>query len=95
MHEVLEKALAPFLVFRDFLLQCRYRQRAYVAECEGRGDRNPQGESFDVAVELPRKKERGVQNRVREIMLFERNENGLEAHGDLHFSNVRRHSIAA
>jgi hypothetical protein len=44
---------------------------------------------------LPREKERGAQNRVGEIVLFEWNENGLEAHGDLHFSNVRRHSIAA
>src|SRR5260221_8986795 len=83
LHEVLEKAAASFLIFRDVLFQCRYRHSAHVAYCEDSGNLNAQGEPFDVAVKFPREKEGGLQCRVQEIMLFDRNENGLEAHGDL------------
>src|SRR5215216_5182472 len=79
-HEVLEKAPAPFLMFRDFLPQFR-RRSDYVAYCEGSRDRDLQVEPFDVAVKFPCEKEGGLQYRVREIMLFDRNENGLETHG--------------
>src|SRR5262249_22107835 len=89
LHEVLEKAAASFLVFRDVLIQCRYRHSAHVAYCENSGNLNAQGEPFDVAVKFPREKESGLQCRVREIMLFDRNENGLEAHGHLQFVRVR------
>jgi hypothetical protein len=81
LHEALEKAPGPFRVVRAFLLQWGYRQSAYVAHCEGSGARNSQSKPFDVTVELPRKKERGFQCRVHEIMLLGRNENGLETHG--------------
>jgi hypothetical protein len=50
-----------------------------------KGSSTAQGEPFDVAVEFPREQESGLQCRVYEIMLFDRNENGLEAHGDLQF----------
>src|SRR5262250_497484 len=85
LREVLEKAAALFLVFRDVLFKCRYRHSAHVAYCEDSGNLDPQGEPFAVAVKFPREKESGLQCRVHEIMLFDRNENGLEAHGDLQF----------
>src|SRR5262245_39117579 len=85
LHEVLEKAAASFLVFRDVLFKRRYRHSAHVAYCEDSGNLNAQGEPFDVAVKFPREQESGLQCRVREIMLFDRNENSLEAHGDLQF----------
>src|SRR5499427_3544345 len=85
LHEVLEKAAASLLIFRNVLFQCRYRHSAHVAYCEDSGNLNAQGEPFDVAVKFPREKESGLQCRVREIMLFDGNENGLEAHGDLQF----------
>src|SRR5215472_4307737 len=85
LHEVLEKAAALFLVFRDVLFKCRYRHSAHVAYCEDSGNLDPQGEPFDVAVKFPREKESGLQCRVHEIMLFDRNENGLETHDDLQF----------
>src|SRR5262249_33453870 len=85
LHEVLEEAAASFLVFRDVLFQCRYRNRARVGDCKGNGNLTAQGEPFDVAVKFPREKESGLQCRVHETMLFDRNENGLEAHGDLQF----------
>src|SRR5260370_4294336 len=84
LHEVLEKAPGPFRVFHAFL-QCGYRQTAYIAHCENSGDRSLQREPFDVTVELPRELERGFQCRGHEIILFGRNENGLETHGDLQF----------
>jgi hypothetical protein len=87
LHEVLEKAPAAFLVFRDFLLQCR-RQNAYLAYCEGSRDRNSQGEPFDAAVKFPREKECGLQCRVREIMLFDWSENRPETHGDIQFERL-------
>ena len=90
LHEVLEKAPAPFLIFRDFLLKRGYRHSAYVACCEGSRYRNSQGKSFDVAVKFPREKECGLQCRVHEIMLFDRNENGLETHSDLQFERLLR-----
>ena len=37
LHEVLEKAPAPLLILRDFLLQCRYRQSAYLAFAKAAG----------------------------------------------------------
>jgi hypothetical protein len=49
LHEVLEKAPAPLLIFRDFLLQCRYRQSAYLAYCEGSGDRKPENSPHTTA----------------------------------------------
>src|SRR5262245_13021300 len=70
-------------MFRDVLLQCRDRHGADVADCEHRGELDAQGEPFDVAVEFAREHERGLQCRVHEIMLLDRNENGLETHGDL------------
>jgi hypothetical protein len=85
LHEVLEKAVASFLIFRDVPLERRYRHSVHVAYCEDSGNLNAQGEPFDVAVKFPREKESGLQCRVREIMLFDRNENSLEAHGDLQF----------
>src|SRR5262249_9201705 len=83
LHEVLEKAAVSFLVFRDVLFQCRYRHRARVGDCEGNGNLSAQGEPFDVAVKFSREKESGLQCRVHEIMLFDRNENALETHDDL------------
>src|SRR5215212_8978235 len=80
LHEALEKTPASFLMFRDFLLQYR-RQSAFGADCEGSRTRSSQGEPFDVAVKFPCEKEGGIQYRVREIMLFDRNEDGLETHG--------------
>src|SRR5215813_11487058 len=85
LHEVLEKAAALFLIFRDVLFPSRYRHSARVGYCEYSGNLDPQGEPFDVAVKFPREKESGLQCRVHETMLFDRNENGLEAHGDLQF----------
>src|SRR6516165_7184582 len=85
LHEVLEKAAAALLVFHDVLFQRRYRHGAYVAYGEDRGELHAQGEPFDVAVEFAREQERGLQCRVHEIMLLDRNENGLETHGDLPF----------
>src|SRR5436190_22938153 len=90
LHELLEESPAPFLVFRDFPSRWRYRNSADVAHCEGSGDINSQGKSFDVAVKLPRQSERGLQGRAQKFMLFDRNENGSEAHGDLHSSELRR-----
>src|SRR5215831_15238938 len=83
LHEVLEQAAAALFMFRDVLLQCRDRHGADVADCEHRGELDAQGEPFDVAVEFAREQERGLQCRVHEIMLLDRNENGLETHGDL------------
>src|SRR5262249_38082322 len=83
LHESFEKTSGPFLVVNDFLLQCRYRQRTYVAQGEGSGHRNSQAEPFDVAVEFLCEKQSGAQGRVHEIMLFDRDKNGLETHGDL------------
>src|SRR5262249_24470237 len=83
LHEVLEKAAVSFLVFRDVLFQCRYRHRARVGDCEGNGNLSAQGDPFDVAVKFSREKESGLQCRVHEIMLFDRNENALETHDDL------------
>src|SRR5262245_2570280 len=83
LHEALEQAAAALFIFRDVLLQCRDRHGADVADCEHRGELDAQGEAFDVAVEFARKQERGLQCRVHEIMLLDRNENGLETHGDL------------
>src|SRR5260221_3482773 len=94
LHEVLEKAAASFLIFRDVLFQCRYRHGAHIGYCEDSGNLNTQGEPFDVAVKFPREKESGLQCRVHEIMLFDRNENGLEAHGDLQFVRTP-HAIRA
>src|SRR4029077_16048571 len=53
--------------------------------CEHSGELDAQGEAFDVAVKLAREKKSGLQCRVHEIVLFDRNENGLETHGDLPF----------
>src|SRR6266576_2209881 len=83
LHKTFEKASAPFLVVHDFLLQCRYRQRTYVAERKGSGNRNSQGEPLDVAVKFLCEKESDAQGRVHEIMLFDRDKNGLETHGNL------------
>src|SRR5215831_1371099 len=83
LHEVIEQAAAALFIFRDVLLQCRYRHGADVAYCEDRGELDAQGEAFDVAVEFAREHERGLQCRVHEIMRLDRNENGLETHGDL------------
>src|SRR5215471_3146944 len=83
LHEVLEQAAAALFIFRDVLLQCRDRHGADVADGEHRGELDAQGEAFDVAVEFAREHERGLQCRVHEIMLLDRNENGLETHGDL------------
>src|SRR5215471_16223998 len=83
LHEAFEQASASFLVVHDLLLQCRYGQRTDVAEREGTGHRNSQGEPFDVTVEFPCKKESDTQARVHQIMLFDRDKDGLEAHGDL------------
>src|SRR5260370_19693037 len=85
LHEVLEKAAASFLIFRDVLFERLYRHSIHVAYCDDGGNLNAQGESFDVAVKFPCEKESGLQCRVHEIMLFDRNENGLEAHGALQF----------
>src|SRR6266851_9926914 len=93
LHEVLEKAAASFLIFHGVLFQCRYRHSAHIGYCEDSGNLNTQGEPFDVAVKFPREKESGLQCRVHEIMLFDRNENGLEPHGDLQF--VRTLSVCA
>src|SRR4029453_14456587 len=87
LHEVLEKAPAAFLVFRDFLLQCR-RQNPYLPYCEGSRDRNSQGEPFDAAVKFPREKECGLQCRVREIMLFDWSENRPETQADIQFERL-------
>src|SRR5499427_6749607 len=83
LHEVLEQAAAALRVFHDVLFQRRYRHGADVADGEHRGELDAQGEAFDVAVEFAREQERGLQCRVHEIMLLDRNENGLETHGDL------------
>src|SRR5215831_3104180 len=85
LHEVLEQAAAALRVFHDVLFQRRYRHGAYVAYGEDRGELDAQGEPFDVAIELAREQERGLQCRFHEIMLLDRNENGLETHGDLPF----------
>src|SRR5882757_2233441 len=90
LHEVLEKAAASFLIFRDVMFERRYRHSAHVAYCEDSGNLNAQGEPFDVAVKFPREKESGLQCRVHEIMLFDRNENGLETHSDLQFERLLR-----
>src|SRR5262249_26767390 len=90
LHEVLEKAAASFLMFRDVLFQCRDRHSARVGDCEGSGNLTAQGEPFDVAVKSPRQKESGLQCRVHEIMLFDRNENGLETHDALQCGYVAR-----
>ena len=82
LHEVLKEAAASLLVFRDVVLQCRYRHGRYVAHRKGGGELNAQGETFDVAVEFAREQERGLQCRVHTIVLFDRHQNGLEAHGD-------------
>src|SRR5262249_267724 len=86
---VLEKAAASFLVFRDVLVQCRYRHSAHVAYCENSGNLNAQGEPFDVAVKLPREKDCGLQCRVLEIMLFDGSENRLETDDDIQFCCTR------
>src|SRR5262245_5143966 len=85
LHEVLENAPSSFLTFLDVRFPSRYRHSARVGYCEYSGNLDPQGEPFDVAVKFPREKESGLQCRVHETMLFDRNENGLEAHGDLQF----------
>src|SRR5215468_5218925 len=85
LHEVLEQAAAALFMFRDVLFQCRDRYGADVADREHHGELDAQGEPFDVAVEFAREHERGLQRRVHEIMLLDRNENGLETHGDLPF----------
>src|SRR5215468_2237192 len=85
LHEVLEQAAAALFMFRDVLFQCRDRYGADVADREHHGELDAQGEPFDVAVEFAREHERGLQCRVHEIMLLDRNENGLETHGDLPF----------
>src|SRR5262245_59949483 len=85
LHEGLEQAAAALRVFHDVLFQRRYRHGAYVADGEDRGEFDAKGEPFDVAVELAREQERGLQCRVHEIMLLDGNENGLESHGDLPF----------
>src|SRR5262249_11693507 len=85
LDEVFEEAAALLLVFRDVVLQCRYRHGGYVAHCEGGGELDAQGEPFDVAVEFAREQERGLQGRVHAIVLFDRHQNGLETHGDLPF----------
>src|SRR5258708_15677207 len=54
LHEVLEEAAASLPVFRDVVLQCRYRHGGYVAHREGGGELNAPGEPFDVAVEVAR-----------------------------------------
>src|SRR4029077_14409031 len=84
LHETFEKASAPFLVVHDLLLQCRYRQRTYVAQREGSGHRNSQREPLDVAVEFLCEQKSGAQGRVREVMLFDWHKDRLETHGDLH-----------
>src|SRR5262245_18385476 len=83
LHEVLEQAAAALFIFRDVLLQCRDRHGADVTDCEHRRELDAQGEAFDEAVEFASEQERGLQCRVQEIMLLDRNENGLETHGDL------------
>src|SRR5262249_3048698 len=88
LHEVLEKAAALFLIFRDVLLQCRDRHGADVAHGEGGGELDAQGESFDVAVEFAREQKRGLQCRIHEIMLLDRHQNGLETHGNLPFART-------
>src|SRR5215831_19782922 len=88
LHEVLEKAATSLLIFRNVLFQCRYRHSAHVGYCEDSGNLRVQGEPFDVAVKFPREKERSFQCRVHEIMLFDRNENGLETHGNLQFERI-------
>src|SRR5262245_55133211 len=80
-HEALEQAAAAFLALLDVLFQCLYRHGADVAYREGSGDRNSQGESFDVAVELPGEHDCRLQRRIHEVVVFDRNENALEAHG--------------
>src|SRR5215470_4422541 len=60
LHEILEEAAAALLVFRDVVLQCRYRHGGYVAHREGGGEFNAQGESFDVAVEFAREQQRDL-----------------------------------
>src|SRR5215813_15081766 len=93
LHEVLEKAAASFLIFCDVLFQCRYRHSAHIGYCEDSGNLKAQGEPFDVAVKFLREKQSRLQCRVHEIMLFNRNENGLETHGELQF--VRTSSLCA
>src|SRR5262249_1373343 len=88
LHEVLEQAPAPFLMFRDFLLQC-WRQSACLAYREDSRDRDSQSEPFDVAVKLQSEKDCGLQCRVREIMLLDWSENRLETHGDIQFCCAR------
>src|SRR5262245_65466293 len=89
LHEVLEQAPAPFLMFRYFLLQCR-RQSSYLAYCEDSRDRDySQSEPFDVAVKLPREKDCGLQCRVREIMLLYWSENSPDRHGNIQFRRSR------
>src|SRR5215510_2496591 len=88
LHEVFEKAATSFLIFRDILLKRRYRHSAHVSYREDSGNLNAQGKPFDVAVEFPREKECGLQCRVHKIMLFNRNENGLETHGHLQFERL-------
>src|SRR6516162_6422639 len=83
LHEVFEEAAASLLVFRDVVLQCRYRHGGYVAHREGGGELNAQGEPFDVAVEFAREQECGLQRRVHATVLFDRHQNGLETHRDL------------
>src|SRR5437016_13350896 len=95
LHEVLEKAAASFLIFRDVLFQCRYWHSAHIGYCDDSGNLNAQGEPFDVAVKFPREKESGLQCRVREIMLFDRNENGLETHGDIQMERRCAHTARA
>jgi hypothetical protein len=88
VHEVLEKAAAALPIVRDVLFQRRYWHSAYVADCEHSGELDAQGEPFYVAVKLAREKKGGLQCRVHEIMLFDRNKNGLESHGDLPFART-------
>jgi hypothetical protein len=90
LHKVLEQAARPFRIFRTFLLQCGYWQAAYVAHRDDSRDLTSQGEPLNITVELPRKKERGFQCRAHEVMLFGRNENGFETHGDLQLKFVAR-----
>src|SRR5258708_26553650 len=82
LHEVLEKAAASFLIFRDVLFQCRYRHSAHIGYCEDSGNLNAQGEPFDVAVKFLREKESGLQGRVHKIMRIDRHNDALEAHRD-------------
>src|SRR5262245_13048506 len=89
LHEFLEESLAPLLVFRDFLSRWRHRHSAHVPDCEGSWDINSQGKPFNVAVKFTRQNECALQRRVHQVMLFDRNENCPEAHGDLQFERRR------